>query len=153
MIFLICTVSRWHPPTITHKWVWQGWLACAGESPSGQHRDITQCPANTKHWSNVSLMLGQRRRWWTSVQAAFVQRFTCVDRHLDDQSSWQHYLMRGDHIWMRINSKRHVLANGDLMLGHRRRRWTSIKSALGHGTSEWRAGLYNVGAMLSPCFQ
>ena len=29
----------------------------------------TQLPANTRHWTSVGLMLGQRRRRWTSIES------------------------------------------------------------------------------------
>ena len=69
---------------------WYGWLICV------QILDHTHMPTynvgvythvrltlhtltrHTKRWTNVGLMLGQRRRRWAIIKAALIQRVVCI---------------------------------------------------------------------------
>ena len=76
------------------------WLLFTG------HWYLNRIPVNRRHWPNVVLMLGQRRRRWANIKSAL--------GHVCCQCNRIH--------WSYVV----------LMLGQRRRRWASNKSALDH---------------------
>ena len=98
-------------------------------------------PASTKHWIDVGLMLGQRRRRWPNIKPTLFQCLVFAgslspEAHcqlsLVCQSCVHHLLY--NHILYDCISKSPVSTihcyNADLMLGQRRRRWTKIKYPL-----------------------
>ena len=49
-------------------------------------QNLQQCddqsePANTRRWTNVGLMLGQRRRRWANIKPTLVQRLVLAGEY------------------------------------------------------------------------
>ena len=76
--------------------LWRFWRSdCLVHSPLCLHTSFTLCPADTRRWTNVGLMLVQRRRRWASLKPALVQClvFSCemMQFRTDDfcNASWK----------------------------------------------------------------
>ena len=44
------------------------------QTVAGKGLNSVKIPANTRSWTNVSLMLGQRRRRWTNIKLTMAER-------------------------------------------------------------------------------
>ena len=49
-------------------------ISCCSAMQSQPNTLAHHIPANTRHWTNVCLMLGQRRRRWANIKPTLVQR-------------------------------------------------------------------------------
>ena len=49
-------------------------------------------PANTRHWVSVASMTGQRRRWWTSIEATLYQCLVFAEQHQLGQKLTEQHL-------------------------------------------------------------